>query len=50
MRPVGHIYMELVVSFKDLDRFIIVRNNNQWPLEDSWYSDYEVKLNPDLFV
>merc|ERR1712130_509234 len=23
-----------------------IRNNNQWPLEDSWYSDYEVLSCP----
>ena len=49
MRTVGNIYKELVVLL-NLDRFIIFRNNNQWPLEDSWYSDYEVKLNDNLFI
>ena len=34
---------------RDVKSFlIIIRNSNQWPLEDSWYSDYEVTFSLNL--
>ena len=43
-----------IIGYKELEPcnvksfLIIIRNSNQWPLEDSWYSDYEVTFSLNM--